>query len=382
MIASVASAVLVAGAAAIAFVVVRDDALDDGGDAADTAPGTIATASTTPAPATVAPTVAVTVAPSTTADPTVVDVGQGVRFHLPQGFSASAVGSGFEITDGRLHYYAQVGTRPPGDDPRAVMQEYVDGFDALYPSAAYSQVIPRTVDTSGAAPSDGARVYYRVMAADGTGYKGVVDVARRADGLVVLTDLFTDLADETGSALPSGVAEELYASFLGTPAVGPEADLVPVSASRLASTHPVAVVDGVVAVMPPAGWTVEAAAGGRVLVSFPTGQRFAAGRLGDTADPLSAQDESFTELQTAFPGAVLGGFAPSREGGEVVSYDATFSATQADGVGVQGVVRVWVDLARAQVFHAISWAPVGTTMQPGHEAFLFASLDISLTQPH
>ena len=377
-----ASAALVAAAAGIAFVVVRDDALDDGAGADVAAgPGTIAPDPTVAATAPMT-TAVPTTAPPTTVDPNLVEVGQGVRFRLPEGFTAAPVGAGVEITDGRLRYYAQVATRTPGDDPRVVMQEYVDGFDGLYPSAAYSQVIPRPIDTSGATPSDGVRVYYRAMAADGTGYKGVIDVARRADGLVVLTDLFTDLADESGSALPAGVADELYASFLHTPAVGPEAELGALEVSRLASVHPSAVVDDVIAVTPPAGWTIEVGGPGRVLVSYPTGQRFAAGRLADTADPGIAQDQSFAELQTAFPGAVLGGFAPSREGGAVVSFDSTFSATADDGVAVQGVVRLWVDTTTGEVVHAISWAPVGTALQPGHETFLFATLDISLTQPH
>ena len=174
-----------------------------------------------------------------------VEVGQAVRFTLPDGYTQSAVGPGVEITDGTLRFYAQVGNRPPGEDPLVVLQEYVDGFDALYASASYSQAIPEPLDTSGAAAVDGYIVYYRVMAADGTGYKGVIDATRRADGLVSLTDLYTPLADASGTVLPQSVADELYASFLQTPSVGPVADLGALPVARLTSVHPSAVLDGV-----------------------------------------------------------------------------------------------------------------------------------------
>lgn len=66
-----------------------------------------------------------------------------------------------------------------------------------------------------------------------------------------------------------------------------------------------------------------------------------------------------------------------------MSFDSTFSATADDGVAVQGVVRLWVDTAAGEVVHTI--CPVGAGRD--HVAarprdVLFATLDISLTQPH
>ncbi len=390
-IAAAVSLVLVLAAGAFAAWATSDDGGDDAGDAdaADTvsvAPvATDGAAAPSSAPASAAPDPATTeVAPppsNSAATPGVVEVGQAVRFTLPEGYTQSAVGPGVEITDGTLRFYAQVGNRPPDEDPLAVLQEYVNGFDALYASASYSQAIPEPLDTSGAAAVDGYIVYYRVMAVDGTGYKGVIDATRRADGLVSLTDLYTPLADASGTVLPQSVADELYASFLQTPSVGPEADLGALPVARLTSVHPTALLDGVVAVTPPVGWVVEAPGPGRVVTSHPRGVRFVATRLADTSDPLAAQDAAFADLQSLWPGAAMSPFVASRETGSVVSYDAAFTAPNADGTATEGVVRVWVDLARSQVFGAIASGVAGVAPEPGHREFLFSALDIALTQP-
>ncbi len=313
-------------------------------------------------------------------DAGLVDLGQAVRFRLPDGFTQIAVGPGVEITDGRLRFYAQVGNRPPGEDPLVVMQEYVNGFDALYASASYSQAVPRTADTSGVSAADGYLVYYRVMAADGTGYKGVIDATRRADGLVVLTDLYTPLDDASGTSLPQGAADELYASFLQTPVVGGDVALAALPVARLMSVHPSLVLDGAVVVTPPVGWVVEQPGPARVVVAHPRGERFVAARLADTADPLVAQDLAFGDLLAMWPGATISPFAPSREGGPVLSQDATFIAANVDGTTTEGVVRVWIDVARGQVFEAIASNITGVSLEPMHREFLFSSLDIALTQ--
>lgn len=386
-IAAAVSLVLVLAAGAFAVWATSDDGDTDAADTtADTtqAPSeSVVAPSTVPATVAIGPEVTEVVPPpsNSAATPGVVEVGQAVRYTLPEGFTQSAVGPGVEITDGTLRFYAQVGNRPAGEDPLVVLQEYVNGFDALYASASYSQAIPEPLDTSGAAAVDGYIVYYRVMAADGTGYKGVIDATRRADGLVSLTDLYTPLADSSGTVLPQSVADELYASFLQTPSVGPVAELGALPVARLTSVHPSSILDGVVAVTPPVGWVVELPGPGRVVTSHPRGERFVAARLADTSDPLTAQDAVFAELQTLWPGAAMSPFVASRETGSVVSYDAAFTAPNADGTATEGVVRVWIDLTRAQVFGAIASGIAGVAPEPGHREFLFSALDIALTQP-
>jgi hypothetical protein len=107
-----------------------------------------------------------------------------------------------------------------------------------------------------------------------------------------------------------------------------------------------------------------------------------AARLADTDDPLVAQDAAFAELQATWPGATMTPFTASREGGQLVSFDAAYAAPNADGTSSEGVIRVWLDLSRRQTFLAIASNITGVALEPGHRDFLFSALDIALTQPH
>jgi catechol 2,3-dioxygenase-like lactoylglutathione lyase family enzyme len=312
-----------------------------------------------------------------------VDLGSGVAFTLPDGFTQQAVNNGIEITDGTLRFFAQVATRAPGDDPLQFAQEYIDSFESTFDAASFSQAIPAAVDTTGVAPSDGYFVYYRVMNADGSGFRGLIDATRRADGLVYLTDTYRAIDDDSGAVLPDSVYDEFYDAYLGAPLVGDTVDLPPLTLTRLTSTHPTFLLDGVVALSPPPGWTVELPGPGRVALARPDGQRFAAVRLADTADPLVAQDLAFEALQVALPGATIAGFTPSREGESVISFDTAITAADApSGRAVEGVVRVWIDTVRAQVFAALSSNFTDTPPALGEEDFLISALDLSLVDDH
>jgi hypothetical protein len=326
------------------------------------------------APATSAP------ATSAPAGP-VVDVGQGLAYALPEGFTAAPTSAGMQITNGTLKFYAQASVRTAGEDPIVLVQEYVNTFDSLYPSTSYSQAIPTATGTGGATATDGYTLYYRTMLADGTGFKGVITATRRPDGLAYLTDLFTALDDGSGDALPNSVATELYTSFVSAPSVSTPATLTPLAATRIASLVPALVLDGTVAVAVPKDWGVEVPGPGRVVIGRFDGQRFVAARLADTADLVGAQVASFADLQTIYPDATITPFTLSRETPTVVSFDCTFTATGADGRPVTGVVRLWVSPVAAQAFHAIASNFADTPPSLIEEEFLLGSLDVSLTQP-
>ena len=353
---------------------------DTSGDTTDdTVPATIAVA-TTAAPTTAAPlTLPTTVVPAVAR----VDLGSGVGYSLPDGFTQEVVNNGVEISDGTVRFFAQVATRTAGDDPLLIAQEYIDSFESTFDAASFSQAIPAGVDTTGVAPSDGYFIYYRVMDADGTGFRGLIDATRRADGLVYLTDTYRSIDDESGEVLPDGVYDEFYDAFLAAPLLGDTVELTPLVLTRPASTHPTFPLDGVVALSPPAGWTVDLPGPRRVAFSTPDGQRFAVARLADSADPLVAQDEAFAALQVALPGATIAGFEPSREGESVISFDTTITATDAaTGRAIEGVVRVWIDTVRAQVFAAVSSNFTDTPPALDDEDFLISALDLSLTDDH
>ena len=386
-------------AAAVLVVSLRGDdgpsagadttSVSDTTDAADdtAVPATEAVTTTEPAPTTTE------AAPTTTGSPLTlpstvvpaaptVDLGNGVSFALPDGYTQESVNNGIEITDGTVRLFAQVSSRTPGDDPLAFAQEYIDSFESTFEAASFSQAIPAGADTTGLAPSDGYFIYYRVMNTDQTGFKGLIDATRRADGLVYLTDVYSALDTDGTDALPDGLYDEFYSSYLSAPLLGPTVELPALALSRPSSTHPSFAIDGVVAMSPPPGWTVEQPGPQRVAFAKPDGQRFAAGRLADTADPLVAQDLAFAGLQVVLPGATIGGFTASREGEPVISFDSTVAATDAGGRAIEGVVRVWVDTVRSQVFAAVSYNFADTPPSLVEEDFLVGALDLSLTDDH
>ncbi len=312
-----------------------------------------------------------------------VDLGNGVGFALPDGFIQDPVGRGIQITDGTVRLFALVDTRVPGDDPLLFAQEYIDNFESNFDSASFSQAIPAEVDTAGLAPSDGYFIYYRVMDVDGTGFRGVIDATRRADGLVYLTDTYRPIDDDSGNIVPNEVYDQFYSSYLDAPLLGETAVLTPLALTRTASIHPTFQLDGVVALSPPAGWTVDQPGPQRVAFAKPDGQRFAAVRLADTADALVAQDQAFAALQVALPGATIDGFEPSREGEAVISFDTAVDAVDAaSGRAIEGVARVWIDAERSQVFAALSYNFVDSPPSIFEESFLIQSLDLSLIDDH
>jgi hypothetical protein len=377
-----------------------DDDADTAGDTTDVSVDDTRTADTDASDPTVTDAVDTTAAPTTEPAPTTtaaplvlpstivpvaeqVDLGSSVAYTLPDGFTQEPVNNGVEITDGTIRFFAQVATRKPGDDPLLFAQEYIDSFESTFASSSFSQAIPATADDSGAAPSDGYFIYYRVMNTDGTGFRGLIDATRRADGLVYLTDIYRAIDDDSGDVLPDGVYDEFYSAFLEAPLVGDPVALTPLALARPSSSKPTFPLDGVVALSPPSGWTVELPGPGRVAFSTPTGQRFAVARLADTADPLIAQDLAFAALQVALPGATIEGFEPSREDEAVISFDTSITATDAaSGRAIEGIVRVWIDTVRSQVFAAVSSNFTDTPPNLADEDFIISALDLSLVDDH
>ena len=226
---------------------------------------TTAPTTTTEAPATtIAPTLptlpALTTAPETVpVAPGAVDLGHGVSFALPEGYtdSPSSTGSSHQLENGTISAFFQVLEREPGESVLALLQEYVDTFDTDFDSVVYSQVIPSTGSDAGQAPSDGDAVYYHALNADGTGVRGLIEAHRRADGLAFVSDIFRDIDDDSEELFPEASLDEIYDSYEAAPLVGDTADLEPPTFTRLTSAHPSYTIDGLVAVTPPPGWTVD-----------------------------------------------------------------------------------------------------------------------------
>ena len=302
---------------------------------------TVAESTTTFAPITLPP---ATIPPETTeapADPGIVDLGGGITFAAPEGYTFETGPSGeVNLTNGTANMFIQVLQRTPGEDPMVLMQEYIDNFDANFASIGFSQSVPYS-DSSTVPVTDGAFVFYRSLNADGSGFDGALDVNRRADGLVMIADRFVTLAEPDAEKFPSDLYDEIFATFYATPSQGAEVELPPLTPVRVNTTHVPLLVDGLVGITPPPGWVVDNPGPGRVAISTTTGQRWVSGRLGDTTDLNVAQAEAQAELVAVVPDAV---FDPPEdvESGDYATRDVTWTGTAPDGGKLNGVISVWV----------------------------------------
>ena len=304
---------------------------------------------TTFAPITLPP---ATIPPETTEpapDPGVVDLGGGITFATPEGYTAEAGPNGeFNLTNGASNLFIQVLQRDPGEDVMVLMQEYVDNFDLDFETVGYSQTVPYA-DSSTTPVTDGVFVFYRALNADGTGFEGTIDVNRRADGLVMIADRFITLEDTTIDRFPDDLYDEVFASFYAVPSQGAETDLTTPVPVRVNTAHAPNLIDGLVGVTPPPGWVVDNPGPGRVAFSSTTGQRWTAARLADTTDVAVAMAQAQAELLTVVPDAA---FDPPTDvpSGDYATQDVTWTGTAPDGGTLNGVVSVWVQPANGDAW--------------------------------
>lgn len=363
------------------------------------APITIPEVATTPAPeTTVVATTAVpltlpaTVVPdSTIAEDTLppvdadsVDLGKGVSFAIPDGYTATPSDSGtsFSLENGVVTAFFQVLERTPGESPVDLMQEYVDTFDDKFDSVAYTQLIPADPTTVGTATADSNFLFYRALNADGTGVAGVIDANRRADGLAYISDIYTSIDDKTDEVFPNDSINELFNSYLDAPVIGDTVELQPLSFARVTSVHQNFVVDGLVALTPPAGWTVDAPGPGRVIFSRPDGQRFLAEKIANVADMTSARTAAQAFVTGLVPDATFGEFGLNTD------QDVNFTSSQWGGTDpntgqpLVGFISLWFDINTGETFVSLeAWIGPSTDPPSSLESdFLFRSLDQSVSK--
>jgi hypothetical protein len=335
---------------------------------------------TTFAPITLPP---ATVPPETTiADTSLIDLGDGVSFTAPDGYTAERGSNGeYNLTNGPSNLFVQVLTRDPGEDVTVLLQEYVDSFDTAFDAVSYSQLVPYS-DASTTPINDGVLLYYQALNADGTGFNGLIDVNRRADGLVAFADQFVDITDTTDAAFPSDVYDEIFASFYAAPSLGGEVELTTPVTARVNTVHTPYIVDGIVAVTPPPGWNVENPGPGRVVFTSGDGQRWSSGRLADTTDLAAAKEAAKAELLAALPDAQ---FDEPQDitSGDYASSDIGWTATGPAGRQLIGVISVW-----AHPTNGDAWVSLYTFRENAavddvttEFDFLLNTFDASVVQP-
>ena len=345
-------------------------------------------APTSTLPATLPPTLPpiTTSPPVTTAapDPNAVDLGHGVTFALPDGYTdnPSDTGSSHQLENGTISAFFQVLERTPGESPLVLLQEYVDTFDSDFDSVVYSQVIPSPPVDSGAAPADSNLVFYRALNADGTGVKGVIDANRRADGLAYVSDIFLAIDGDTSNKFPDDSLNEMFNAFLDAPLIGDPVPLTPLQFTRVNTVHTPTVIDGLVAVTAPAGWTVDVPGPGRVVMSRPDGQRFLGEKIGPITDMGSAQTAAQATVLSLVPGSTFGEFT-SDDSTDWNFTSARWGGTDPNtGQPLEGYISLWFNVTTGETYDSLeAWVGPGTDPPSVVESdFLFQAMDTSITK--
>jgi hypothetical protein len=282
-VAIIAGLVAVAGVAAGgAFVLTGDDSsgrlrVRDASVTDDTASTESITPSTTVAATVALPT---TVTPTTTLPPTdtavgapdgAVDLGLGVFFPLPAGWEITDDSGAPTISNGSTSLSLQALTRPPGEDPMALMQEYIDTFDADFDRVAYNPS-ERFERLEGPMPIEEYGMTYRIYSPtedDGISTTGLAAIFVRGDGLSVVYDVFSTegVYDVDGDSYAAFVQ-----SMLDAPALGEPIDAVPRESFRITSVHEFVPIFGLAGYTPAPGWNTFPRTDGHPYARFQDGE--------------------------------------------------------------------------------------------------------------
>ncbi|HQY15861.1 MAG TPA: hypothetical protein PLQ10_14140, partial [Ilumatobacteraceae bacterium] len=211
---------------------------DDSGTAQTSTPTTVAPTTSLPVSDTLVITVPNTTAPvgttiaDTTPDTVVIpsDATElGYSVYVPAQADLTVEGDDpytFTNTDTGIATILQVLNRNAGEDPNALLQEYIDTFDGDYPLIAYTASEVFEPGHLGFANVRLARVSYELYQADQSqsNVGGAVYVVVRDDGLSIVGDVYgppedTSLSDET--------YREMVASLSNAPSVGDAAPWFP-----------------------------------------------------------------------------------------------------------------------------------------------------------
>lgn len=318
------------------------------------------TSTSVPAPPTAPPTLPpVTPAPSTIpgssrpADPPAgaIELGLGVFVPVPDGWALdSSDETGVILTDGVANHVAfEVHARPAGEDPLLLMQQYVDSFDADFDAVSYGPMVEeprRQLDP----PITQYRAYYTTFdpdrTADGVGLSGAVYVIARGDGLSVVADIWTDVAEAVAGdvSFPIEASDALEESLSAAPLLGSPGPLPARGPVRLQTVHPEALVDDLHGFTVVPGFEVIDSRDGLVKVSNGT-REFEVQLLGRQSSVDAALAEAERVAVVGYVDVEWDGvteFAPDEYGLErrVNTFNATWAA---DGEHAGAIVEAVFD---------------------------------------
>ncbi len=195
-----------------------------------------------------------------------IDLGNYVYIPVPAGWTLSSPpGSAVTLTDATVSVSVSALTRPPGENPAAIVQEYVNTFDAGLDSIAYSPTVNvRRLD--GEPAVDVYNTYYEIYeAAANRILAGSIQTYVRGDGLTLIYEQY---GPTTATAtFPIEAADAMRLSVQKAPPVNTSVTLTPVAPFRVTSVHPFVQVDGLVGFTAPPGFRVITSGANRGFVT-------------------------------------------------------------------------------------------------------------------
>lgn len=351
-----------AAAGGATFLAMRGD---DSGTAQTSTPTTVAPTTSLPVSDTLVITVPNTTAPvdttiaDTTPDTVVIpsDATElGYSVYVPAQADLTVEGDDpytFTNTDTGIATILQVLNRNAGEDPNALLQEYIDTFDGDYPLIAYTASEVFEPGHLGFANVRLARVSYELYQADQSqsNVGGAVYVVVRDDGLSIVGDVYgppedTSLSDET--------YREMVASLSNAPSVGDAAPWFPASPMLPTSVHasvPLPFPTLRRLSLAP-GYEVADQSGSTITVSNGS-DSLSFTRLDNLVTIDDATAAAVRTLESGRPVGATDAFVADN-GQTLPTMRANWSGTDSDGVAVTGNVWVVHDAARGTAIVAIA----------------------------
>lgn len=344
------------------------------------------TTTATTAPTTTTSAVTTTEAPTTTTPDTVaptipdgaIDLGHGVFIPVPDGWQRTDDNEGaVTLESDAVTVVVQALSRPAGENPLDVAQEYLDMYDSDFTAAAYT---PLRLDgaSAGEHPVQAYTLHYITYGdEDGLDLFGGLTVLVRGDGLVAIFDIYsTDEDGSTGDAYST-----FFDSVVSAPALGDFVDLVDLEPQRITSVHEFVPVDGLAGFTLAPGFSVVTAEPDYVRVSNGT-RDFEVYRLTDLPDVATGIEATKPLVEASYSNVTYQQPVNINMGGtDLDRQDMNWNGTYTpDGASCGGVSTVIFDRSTGNAYAIISswyWPSAGGEPNRSESTFMFRGLNDS-----
>ena len=275
--------------------------------------------------------------------PNAIDLHHDVYIPIPDGWTHTVTSTGLDILvspDKGSKLEIQVLTRPVGEAPSVLMQEYANLFSGTYDAFDFASTVRYTV--SGPVPAYEYGSYYigySPTGAAGVGIVGALYMFQRADGLSAIYDLF-------GPTSSMGVGDAAFqaftTSFEAAPLLGPTGNLQAFGPFRLTTGVASVPISSILGFTPAPGFTPSTDPGG--------GARVSSSDYDYTVKELTAQPSADAALQAAqdvlgneYTGIVFTAQQSHDPFRGLTNISLSWNGTYTDGKPASGAIEVFWD---------------------------------------